>query len=188
MCKTVLKAHILSGDDVLSKIGTKKAALLCEPVKYISSFADAELSEADLWLAEEYLVKVWSGIRSKTICRIFNQLTHYEYTSSKDAKPLESLPPTSSIIRGHLVRAHFVIRKVTYLNLSNESESNDDHSGWVWESGFLLPAMCLNEMPNDITVMCKCEGKCKTNGCACRNLKQSCTIFCHKKKSACENK
>lgn len=59
MCRVVIKAHVLTGDDALSKIGSKHAALALEPIKYLSGFAEAEeINYAEIWLAEEYLVKV----------------------------------------------------------------------------------------------------------------------------------
>ena len=42
MCRVVIKAHVLTGDDALSKIGSKHAALTLEPFKYLSGFAEAE--------------------------------------------------------------------------------------------------------------------------------------------------
>ena len=39
-CKVVLKAHVLTGDDTMSKVGTKKAAVQDgDPVSYLSQFA-----------------------------------------------------------------------------------------------------------------------------------------------------
>ncbi len=40
--RIVVNAHILSGDDVNSKVGTKKAALLSEPIKYLLAFGEHE--------------------------------------------------------------------------------------------------------------------------------------------------
>ena len=54
--------HALTGCDITSKIGTKKAALVADPIKYLASFGKiATLSERDIQLAEEYLVKVLKG-------------------------------------------------------------------------------------------------------------------------------
>ena len=111
-----LKAQILSGDDMLCKIGTKHAALGTDPVKYLSGFAESEeICQAEMWLAEEYLVKVWAGARTKVIFHSFDLQRLAEYTNSKEAKPLESLPPTSSSVNLHLKRAHHVIRNVVSL-------------------------------------------------------------------------
>ena len=35
LAKTVIKAHILTGDDYMSKVGTKPAAVVCDHVQYI---------------------------------------------------------------------------------------------------------------------------------------------------------
>ena len=39
LSKTIIKAHILTGDDCMSKIGTKRAAITSDPVQYLTSFA-----------------------------------------------------------------------------------------------------------------------------------------------------
>ena len=100
LCKVILIAYILTGDDALNKVGTKKAAMVSDPVKYLSDFAvTEELCHAQLWLAEEYLVKVWAGANRKVAARIFDALRLSDYTDSKEAKPLETLPPTSSSVK-----------------------------------------------------------------------------------------
>ena len=66
LCRVLIKAHITTGDDSISKVETKHAALVSKPVPFLSSFGESPvLSEADLYLAEQYLIQVWSGARSK---------------------------------------------------------------------------------------------------------------------------
>ena len=62
--RAILKAHILARDDCMSKIGTKHAAILFNPEFYFNTFED--ITEQQVSHAEGYLVKVWSGARSKT--------------------------------------------------------------------------------------------------------------------------
>ena len=59
--KIVVRAHILSGCDYVSKFGSKKAALSFAPLEYLNAFSHNESTECDLKKAEEYLVKVWVG-------------------------------------------------------------------------------------------------------------------------------
>ena len=62
LAKTVIKAHILTGEDCMSKVGTKNAAMTCDPVQYLTNFGEADtLTEQDTALAEKYLVRVWAG-------------------------------------------------------------------------------------------------------------------------------
>ena len=138
-------------------------------MKYLSSFGEADnLCDADIWLTEEYLVKVWAGVKSNINCRTFSKLRLHEYTSTKNAKSLDTLPPTSSSILGHIWRAYSVIRDVLSL-LDNDFVRTDPTSyKWYRESGILLPDMCHNPLPEDKTVSCKCVGKCMTKKCACR--------------------
>ena len=59
LSRVILKAHILTGDDAISKIGTKHASLSCDPHIYLSDFAEAHtLSEEVAQKAEGYLVCV----------------------------------------------------------------------------------------------------------------------------------
>ncbi len=38
LAKTVIKAHILTGDDCMSTVGTKHAAMACDPVQHLTHF------------------------------------------------------------------------------------------------------------------------------------------------------
>ena len=59
LCHVLIKAHVLNGEDALSKIGTKHAALTCRPTRFPYFFGETHvLSEADLYKAEQYLVNV----------------------------------------------------------------------------------------------------------------------------------
>ena len=42
VCSVIIKAHILTGCDITSKIGTKVAALKCKPEKYLMTFGDID--------------------------------------------------------------------------------------------------------------------------------------------------
>ena len=56
LAKTLVKAHILTGDDCMSKIGSKHAAIFCDPVKYLMNFGETDtLSEQDIALADAIL-------------------------------------------------------------------------------------------------------------------------------------
>ena len=71
----ILKAHILTGDDAISKIGTTHASLSCDPHRYLSDFAESHtLSEEVAYESEEYLVRVWAGAKSQPESRTFDQL------------------------------------------------------------------------------------------------------------------
>ena len=71
-CKVILNAHILTGSDVTSKLGTKAAAFKSEPEKYLESFAEMnEPSLESLEAGEKYLVRVW---QKNSKCANFNEL------------------------------------------------------------------------------------------------------------------
>ncbi|KAH3705185.1 hypothetical protein DPMN_080251 [Dreissena polymorpha] len=55
----MIKAHILTRDDLMSKVRTKHAAVTSDPVQFFMNFEETDtLSEQDEALAEKYLVRV----------------------------------------------------------------------------------------------------------------------------------
>lgn len=95
LCLTLLKAHVLTGDDSMSRIGTKHAAVTINPTQLLGNFAETdELSEEDLYMAERFLVRVWEEPRSKTVASTFDELRHEIYMSPA-FKGLKLLLPTS---------------------------------------------------------------------------------------------
>ena len=60
-----MKAHVLTGNDVTSRIGTNLAALQCNPTVYLTEFTErAELPERAIAPAEDYRI-----IRKKNMCQ-----------------------------------------------------------------------------------------------------------------------
>ena len=105
---TMIKAHMLTGGDIHSKVGTKHAAVKMNPDKYLSNFGETSvLSEDDLALAEEYLVKVVAGVNSKPSAKTFDAYRQERYTST--ATSLNDLPPTSRAIRSHIQRVAYSV-------------------------------------------------------------------------------
>ena len=180
LCRVLIKVHVTTGNDSLSTIGTKLAALRSKPLTYLSNFGESPVySDVDFAMAEEYLVHVWNGVRSKTIATTFNQLrlqTHFKST----VVAVNQLPPTSSVIQEHLKRSFFVVRNaVTILTPANNPLEPLNY-GWIIKSNYLLPVKKLKPLPNDIIVLCGCNGKCTSNRCSCFLEGQKCVIYCHK--------
>ena len=60
------KVHAFTGNDVTSRIGTKHAAMQCNPIVYLTEFDDrAELPETVIAQVEEYLLLGWADPRFK---------------------------------------------------------------------------------------------------------------------------
>ena len=102
LAKTVIKAHMLTGDDCMSKVGSNHAAMACDPVHYMTSFGQTDtLLEQDTELADKYLVRVWAG--STITCETFDQFRAESYLTQTVG--IDALPPsTSSEIGGHVQR------------------------------------------------------------------------------------
>ena len=72
ICKFVLKAHVLSGCDVISKVGTKTAALKSTHEKYLRNLGEtSEVTRESFASVESYLVQL---LQKSSICVTFNEL------------------------------------------------------------------------------------------------------------------
>ena len=213
--KAVIKAHILTGNDHLSKVGTKHTALHYNPAVTLSTFGETPvLSEHDIKAAEEYLVKCYNGAKSICSVKTFDELKLI--TKNNKVIGLDQLPSTSSVIRAHIRRAYFDIRNdITLLgepplldpldfswkecdgvllpdkNLNPIPESLLKLCGCVGKrDGALIPDINLHHIPESLLKLCGCAGKCDSAKCSCTKSSQICVIYCHKKvlNSNCVNK
>ena len=183
-----MKAFIITGNDYLSKIGTKHAALSCSPEVYLANFGNEDiLTECDISLAETYLVKVWAGVRSKTTATTFDKLRVEQYVNGTG---IESLAPTSSVIRGHIYRSFYLIRDTSSLLRDDYIRPDPLENGWVSQFGRLLLAKNLKPLPENILKTCGCQKTCQKKNCQCKSNGNKCTIYCHGKKlsEVCKNR
>lgn len=187
LSQSIIKLHVLTGCDTTSKIGTKHAALDCNPLPGLSQFAEAHiLTESEILLAEEYLVRVWVGARSKNHTKTFDELRAIVKNTS--SKGLDGLPPTSSVVRGHLKRCFYVLRNALTL-LGNPSNLDPTDYCWFEQDGTFLPEKCMKEFSETLLKLCTCGGKCETKKCSCMKLGMKCVVYCHKNnlQSVCIN-
>ena len=104
-------------------------------------------------------------------------------TDTKDKiVSLDKFPPTSSVVREHLKRGFFIIRKAVILLSTNASVLNPSHYGWFIKNDKLLPCKGLKHFPEELVAVCGCKGKCKGR-CKCFEAGQKCVIYCHKKEN-----
>ncbi len=178
LCLVIVKAHILTGNDCISKVGTKQAALVAKPVQFLSAFAEGpDMFDACFKLAEEYLVFVWAGSRSKTQSKTFDAL-RYEVRRTS-SMPLDRLLPTSSVIQMHLRRTFYMVREAVTL-LNRDTVSNPIDFGWTVEDDMLFPMQYLLCIPSSVLVVCNCSGKCNSRRCSCKAVGVQCVIYSHK--------
>ena len=72
ICKFVLKAHVLSGCDVTSKVGTKAAAMKSTHENYLRNIEETnEVTRESFASAESYLVQL---LQKNSTCVTFNEL------------------------------------------------------------------------------------------------------------------
>ena len=141
--KVLVKAHILTGEDVMSKFGTKHAAYLMDPLKYLQTFGENPHPSFDeIALVEEYLVRVYEGVRNKPIAKTFNALRLETYVRGKVG--INDLPPTSHTVHDHIHRGLFLIYNVC--NLLNPDAHELDPAVHSEHFSFIFHQIMHNEI------------------------------------------
>ena len=132
-------------------------------------------------------MKCYNGVKSVCSVKTFDELRLT--TKSNKVIGLDQLPPTSSVIRAHIRRAFYDIKKdITLL----EEPPLLDPLDFSWKEcdGVLLPDKNLKPIPEILLKLCGCAGKCDNAQCSCKKSSQICVIYCHEKglSSSCVNR
>ncbi|KAG1701651.1 hypothetical protein GQR58_004686 [Nymphon striatum] len=175
LCTVLPAIHSLTGCDITSKIGTKKAALKANPETHLQGFGTSPPSVAVIQHAETYLLHVVDN-RSKS--RSFDQLRTQLFHFSKSASH-QNLPPTSQGLKPHIYRAfynayitmHVLDRQ---LNVRTEDLNPVDY-GFRLEDGQLLPSTSWKTLEARWVVVCNC-GKCARVTCPSREALVHCAV------------
>ena len=75
-CSILVKVHVLSDNDAVSKVATKHAALTCNPFSLTNFAGTDSLSTVAISVVERYIVKVCDGACSNDTADIFDKLRH----------------------------------------------------------------------------------------------------------------
>ena len=178
-CSVLLNAHILTGCDMTSKVGTKESTIKVKPDKFLHAFGSTDEINF-LRQSEEYILQV---VPPTARCTTFDELRFENYTGKKAS--LINLPPTSNSIKGHLCLCFFIIQQKTSVFNKTENHADPCEFGWVVDSDAMFRSdKMLLSMPEHYTVRCGCKSKC-TKRCKCKNIEIDCTEFC-KCKGLCE--
>ena len=106
--KVMVKAHILTGEIVMSKVYSKHAAIALNPDVFLKNFGeDPTLIEDNICLAEEYIVKVKAEVKAKPLSSIFDGFRHEKYTSANTG--MDNLPLTSRAVRAYIHRGAYLV-------------------------------------------------------------------------------
>jgi hypothetical protein len=183
-CAVLPALHSLTGCDITSKVGTKKAALKAEPEKYLKRFGGSTiLSPAIINDAECYLVKVLRrGSDATNFSDLRAELFHFSKSSSH-----QNLPPTSQGLLPHIQRS-FYNAYITmhilegYQNLHTVEPLKPEDCGFKQDLGHLVPTTSWKTLEARWSVFCSCE-KCARSTCPCRMAGVRCIKFCRCKKS-----
>ena len=172
-CSALLKAYILTGFDVTSKIGTKVSAAASKPENYLDDFGIEPVQDSSLVCAKKYLVRV---ISPKSNCETFHDV-RYEIDKTKE-KALNELPPTSSTIHEHLLRSHYFVQLCSNLLDSCSKVLEPAKYGWIIENGLLVPTKNFATVPSYLTTKCRCKKGC-TKNCGFKRTFKKCTEYCN---------
>ncbi|KAK7072864.1 hypothetical protein SK128_004652, partial [Halocaridina rubra] len=174
LCKILPAVNILTGCDYTSKVETKHAAHIANPVDYLQGFGLSRNGPSDdeVVRAESYLVQV---LKNGTICAMMDDLRDHNYHHSK-ASP-EKLPPTSHAIKVQILRAYYVTYVMTSVLSENNTELNPLLYKYDEDDELLTPDMGSRSIPEEWAVYCTCS-KCTTDRWACRKSGQPCCQFC----------
>ena len=118
----ILKAHIITGCIITTKLGTKNRPLKAYLEDYLQNFGEKEfVSDEEIRLAEQYLIKVlYHG--SKCISSDDLKVERYMHT-------LLNLPPTSPSIEGHILRYFNILGQQTTLRAERNHELKPSDCG-----------------------------------------------------------
>ena len=170
-CSALLKAHILTGCDATSKIGTKAPAVFSKRESYHDDFGIKPLRDSSFVCAKKYLVRV---IRPKSNCKTFEDLRN-EMCKAKE-KALNGLPSTSSTFRGHLLRSHYFVYLCSNLLDSCSKIIEHVNCWWIIENGLLVPTKSFTTISSDLTTKCRYKKWC-TENCGCKRTFTKCTKY-----------
>ena len=166
----ILKAHVVTGCDVTSKIGTKSSALKKNPERFLHDFGIGEPSDAVFGHAEQYLVNV---LQVNSQCKTFDELRYKMYRTQN--KRLSELPPTSHSLHGHILRSHHFINFCLSLEHNDVNMQSPLDFAWKLVHGMLVPDKYLRILPKKYVNRCSCKKGCK-KGCGCKP--ELCTEYC----------
>jgi len=190
LCAVLPAVHSLTGCDITSRIGSKKAALQVEPEKFLKHFGRSPtLSPSLIHNAEHYLVKVLkSGSDVTNFDDLRAEMFHFNKSSS-----LHNLPPTSQGLLPHILRGFFNAYTTMHtLDSHTDPETVEslkpEDCGYEYEQGQLIPATLWKILPAHWSVFCTCD-KCARSTCSCRMAGVRCCRFCRCKKTSpyCKN-
>ena len=184
MCAVLPAVHSLTGCDITSKIGAKKAALKAQPEKFLKNFGrTVTLSESVLQDAEHFLVRV---VKSRSNCKNFSELRSEIFHSAK-ASSHQNLPPTSQGLQPHIQRAFFNAYTIMHVEELQNYDVNlrPVDFGFKVENECLLPETSWKTLELHWTTVCTCL-TCARASCLCRIVGMMCTRFC-KCKEDCKN-
>ena len=171
--------HCLSGNDAISKFGTKLSALKQLPKANLFNFGkDPRIFDVEEMVTngEQFFIQV---MKPNSFCQSMNALRHDIYHHSK-SKSFVDLPPTSLETKGHCFRAFYNTYQYRYAMLVKTMPIlNPRDYAYEESDGLLIPARYAYAQiyPKDLIQQCNCKA-CGTSRCYCRAARIPCCVYC----------
>ena len=178
-CRVLLKAHLGTGADYISKIGTKKSCLNAKPEVMLKEFGEKiTLDEDEVQIAEEFLVRVASSCRAACPAKTFDELR--VLTWKRTSSVLELEPTSHSIRMGHIKRWWFLFKTCSDLLTMDYNHLKPTDYGWEDIEGELFACKELNLLPDEMCKVCRCKTGCQRKTCSCFKAEGQlkCTDYC----------
>ena len=175
LCEVLPAVHSLTGCDISSKVGTKKAALKVEPEKLLKYFGGlSNVSSPVLKNAETYLVKV---LKSTTHATNFLELRAEIFHHAK-GRSHNNLPPTTQGLTPHIKSSFFNAYNIMHIfDLHHDQQHvmavKAEDCGFKYDKGELTPETSWKTLEPHWTVVCSCR-KCARMTCPCRVANVKC--------------
>ena len=150
-CQNLLEAHIVTGCNWLSKLGTKSNAL--HKVDLVDSLGESDLTDNDLInTTEEYQMSVLKG-KNVSFKRFHGYKYHQHVTCNT---PIQSLfPPAYCIWNGHIIHLFFLICCLPSLLKTHFVLMDPRNYSLLEKNGYLLPDKCLRQLPPALWKICE---------------------------------
>ena len=145
-CKSLLKCHLGTGCDYISKIGTKYSALQAQPDLYLRNFGESGMLDSEqIKNAEKYLVKVFSNTSNVDT---FDELRVRVW---KRTNSVLGLPPTSySVRKGHIPRWWYLYKLCCDILAHSYDYVQPVDYGGDFLDGDLIANKHLNMVPDEL--------------------------------------
>ena len=189
-CLQLLGMHALSGCDTTSypfgkgKISAIKTLLAGDLPGLADVMGEEDSTQVNLMEVAKTFFLALYGQPPRTSM----ESAHFTlFTKKKKSPKVMALPPTSSNLLLHMLRAHLLVMlwKAAQQKSPPDESADITHFGWKIQDGIPAPVIAEGdpappELVDVIRCQCRAQGrKCSTEACGCHRYHLPCTSYCN---------